>query len=139
MTKTLTEQLKNGTLKDGVYYIKDNDNILIGLRYSLTMTRLIDDGCPSVEVLEPMPSYDEYQALLSDQLAKIEGEEIIEELKAEMNELLKKNEVLKVENKKLKEQLEIARIVLGQIAMFSSDKADAVQCAKAIKEINEVV
>ena len=51
------------TLKDGVYYIKDNDNILIGLRYSLHMTRLIDDGCSSFEVLAPVPSYDEYKKL----------------------------------------------------------------------------
>ena len=42
------------------------------------------------------------------------------------------------EYKKLKKQLEIARIVLGQIAMFSSDKADSVQCAKAIKDMSEV-
>ena len=63
MTKSLTEQLNNGTLKDGLYYIKDNDNILIGLRYSLTMTRIIDDGCPSFEVLDHVPSYDEYKKL----------------------------------------------------------------------------
>lgn len=63
MTKSLTEQLKNRTLKDGVYYIKDKYNILIGLRYSLTMTRLIDDECPSFEVLAPVPSYDEYKKL----------------------------------------------------------------------------
>lgn len=63
MTKTLTEQLKKGTLKDGLYYIKDNDNILIGLRHCLTMTRLIDDGCPSFEVIAPVPSYDECNEL----------------------------------------------------------------------------
>ena len=63
MTKSLTEQLNNGTLKDGLYYIKDNDNIFIGLRYSLTMIRLIDDGCPSFEVLGPVPTYDEYKKL----------------------------------------------------------------------------
>lgn len=102
MTKSLTEQLNNGTLKDGVYYIKDNDNILIGLRYSLHMTRLIDDGCSSVEVLDTVPSYDEYQALLSDQLSKIEGVEITEELKAE--------------NKKLKEQLEEGKEVIKYYA-----------------------
>ena len=45
---------------------------------------------------------------------------------------------LEEENKRLKKKLEIALSVLGQIAMFSSDKTDAVQCAKAIKEINEV-
>lgn len=63
MTKSLTEQWREGTLPDGLYYIKDNDNILIGLRNSLTMIRLIDDGCPSFEVLEPMPSYDENEKL----------------------------------------------------------------------------
>ena len=102
MTKSLTEQLNNGTLKDGLYYIKDNDNILIGLRYSLTMTRIIDDGCPSFEVLSHVPSYDEYQALLSDQLAKTEGEEIIEELK--------------VENKILKEKLDLVLEMFRAIA-----------------------
>lgn len=125
MTKTLTEQLKNGTLKDGLYYIKDNDNILIGLRNSLTMIRLIDDGCPSFEVLSPMPSYNEYKAILSDQLAKIEGEEIIEELKAEMNELLKKIEGLKLENKKLKDRLDNAHRTLCEVLRMSlSDEKD---------------
>lgn len=86
MTKTLTEQLKNGTLKDGLYYIKDNDNILIGIRYCLTMTRLIDDGCPSFEVLAPVPSYDKYNELvqkihiLNEQNTKIYNE-LCEEIK----------------------------------------------------------
>lgn len=46
----------------------------------------------------PVPSYDEYQSLLSDQLAKNEGEEINAELEAE--------------NKKLKEQLQEANEVI---------------------------
>ena len=111
MTKTLTEQLNKGTLRDGLYYIKDNDNILIGIRYCLTMTRLIDDGCPSFEVLAPVPSYDEYQALLSDQLAKQEGVEIIEELK--------------VENNKLKDRLDNAHRTLCEVLRMSlSDEKD---------------
>ena len=99
MTKTLTEQWREGTLPLGTYYIVNkkgyeeiDKSIAIGELWNNTDLK---------EVLAPVPSYDEY--------------------------------------KKLKEQLEIARIVLGQIAMFSSDKTDAVQCAKAIKEINEVV
>ena len=77
MTKTLTEKLNNGTLEDGLYYIKDKDNTLIGLRYSLHMTRLIDDGCTCVEVLAPVPTYDEYKKL-QDRLK--EAEYILDEM-----------------------------------------------------------
>lgn len=83
MTKTLTEQLNNGTLKDGLYYIKDNDNILIGLRYCLTMIRLIDDGCPSFEVLSPVSSYYENEKL-KKQLADLS--KTIERLKEQLKE-----------------------------------------------------
>ena len=90
MIKTLTEQLNNGTLKDGVYYIKDNDEILIGIRYSLTMTRIIDDGCPGVEVLAPMPSYNEFVQkihILNEQNTK-QYNELCEEIKK--NNILQK-------------------------------------------------
>lgn len=53
------------------------------------------------DVINSFSGWEEYQALLSDQLAKQEGVEIIEELK--------------VENKKLKEQLSIAKKALEEI------------------------
>lgn len=100
MTKSLTEQWREGTLEFGFYYVSfPNEEPQIYSSEYLKNYVNVKDG-DNIEVLAPVPSYDE--------------------------------------NKKLKEQLEIAKIVLGQIAMFSSDKADAVQCAKAIKEINEV-
>ena len=99
MTKTLTEQWKDGKLPVGSYYINlVGDVERVDFFEGLVWERTKDFGIE--EVLAPVPSYDEH--------------------------------------KRLKKKLEIALSVLGQIAMFSSDKVDAVQCAKAIKEMNEV-
>lgn len=76
------------------------------------------------DVINSFSGWEEYQALLSDQLAKQEGVEIIEELK--------------VENKKLKEQLSTALETLGQIAKLSNNEVDATHCAKAISDIVEI-
>lgn len=130
MTKTLTEQLNNGTLKDGLYYIKDkdNDNILIGIRYCLTMTRLIDDGCSSFEVLEPMPSYDKYNELvqkihiLNEQNTKIYNE---------LCEEIKKNNIL--ENK-----LEIAIGALKDILNDGDDYWDKDKANEALTKMEGV-
>lgn len=114
MTKTLTEQWKDGELEEGYYYVlvKDYPEIVID-EYATWYDRNgkskkeFTFGASIEEVLRPVPTLHEYDEILQ----KID---------------------------KLKEKLEIARIVLGQIAMFSSDKADAVQCAKAIKEMSGV-
>lgn len=113
MTKTLTEQLKNGTLKDGLYYIKDNDNILIGIRYCLTMTRLIDDGCPSFEVLAPVPSYDEYNEL-TQKVENLEWDK--KEDDALINFCNKRLVKYHKEIAKLKEQLEEANVIIKYYA-----------------------
>lgn len=81
----LTDKWKKGELKEGLYWVKHDGiiNILDNLEIALTN---VD------EVLAEVPSYDEYQKLLSDQLAKNEGVEINAELEAEntkLKELLK--------------------------------------------------
>ena len=99
MTKTLTEQWREGTLPLGTYYIL-NINGVEEIYKSVAIGELWNNT-DLKEVLAPVPPYDEH--------------------------------------KTLKKKLEIALSVLGQIAMFSSDKTDAVQCAKAIKDMSEVV
>jgi len=74
----LTKQCKQRKLPDGLYWVKHDGVINILDNYEAHLTEV-------EEVLAKVPSYDEYQKLLSDQLAKNEGEEI----NAELKELLK--------------------------------------------------
>ena len=87
----LTEQWKKGELPCGWYWVESS--IAEGI-YAYTAEYLNNMYRPrnGEKVLAPVPSYDEWQALLSDQLAKKEGEEIVAELEAEnqqLKELLK--------------------------------------------------
>lgn len=117
MTKTLTEQWREGMLENGRYYVKDWD----GTIYRFVAQNKIlwrDSNNPiyaseRIEVLAPVPSYDEYKRL-QDQLA----------------DLSKKV-------KTLKGLLEHALQTMGQIAKLSEDKVDAVQCATSICLIQE--
>ena len=106
----LTEQWKKGKLPDGWYYTKlwKGCNVIdkfIGnqfLRY---------DDSDIVEVFAPVPSYEEWQKLLSDQLAlkSYESPEIQKILiDWRTGELDRKFNKLEAENTKLKELLEIA-------------------------------
>lgn len=143
---TLTEQWGKGELSEGKYWIKLNwgDEIIMA-DYCGGLFELDDhwyDAEEVLEVLAEVPTYKEYQQLLSDQLAKQEGEEIIAELEHE-NLLLKEelkiaipkenlrrylnwihkriyqladeNELFKVANAELREQLEIMRGKNGKI------------------------
>ena len=76
---TLTEQWKKGELPEDDYYIKAGDTILTDF-YGGGNFCLIPEKNIS-EILGKVPNYKEYQALLSDQLAKNEGVEINAELK----------------------------------------------------------
>lgn len=128
MTKTLTEQWREGTLPEGYYYVlyaDQSDN------YPSCDTEDYDDidywnGCewhydndPVVEVLGPVPSYDEWK---------------------QAKENLDKNGTWYTElsYKLLEKKLEIALEVLGIIAMHSKDTVDAVQAACAISQIKEM-
>lgn len=85
----LTEQWKQGKLQGVWYYIKvipdfeySNDiAFYTGGYFELYSEQDIE------QVLAPVPTYEEYQALLSDQLAKNEAVEINAELEAENKKL----------------------------------------------------
>ena len=98
---TLTEQWKKGELPSGWYYYKSSilGNITIADSSTLHKYRKRLDWKDIITILAKVPSYEEYQQLLSDQLAKQEGEEIIAELEHE-------NLLLKVANAELRSRLD---------------------------------
>ena len=67
MTKTLTEQWREGTLSDGCYYVKDCDGTI---NWFVAQNKILwrDLNNPiyaseRIEVLSAVPSYDEYKRL----------------------------------------------------------------------------
>ena len=97
----LTELWKKGELPEGDYYIKrrNGSTLYDNIDSSGVWRNSIDEDI--VEVLAEVPSYEEYQQLLSDQLAKNEGIEI----NAELESRLKKTQELELELRKENEQL----------------------------------
>ncbi len=91
----LTEQWKKGELKAGYYYVKNEFGNIFPTDYSEEYDIINDSGVLGfwnevseiTEVIDKVPTYEEWQALLSDQLAKNEGVEINAELEAENNKL----------------------------------------------------
>lgn len=67
MTKTLTEQWREGTLESGHYYIRSGLSTSVEIRY---LGNGFFEG--NIEVLTPVPSHDEYKQLVSktEQLEK---------------------------------------------------------------------
>lgn len=66
MTKTLTEQWRDGTLPEGCYYVrffttKQPYIEICGSEYLGNLAEF--NGTDRAEVLAPVPSYDEYQKL----------------------------------------------------------------------------
>lgn len=102
---TLTEQWKKGELEiDHNYYLRlKNGRTEIQL---FVGAFLMEEGNEVEEVLAEVPTYKEYQQLLSDQLAKQEGEEIIAELEHE-------NLLLKVANFELRNRLSTIRAFIN--------------------------
>lgn len=130
MTKTLTEQWKNGELPEGYYYIRSaNNKECIDINDNWKFKSSLDCGTRLFhkevkEVLAPVPSYDEWQesqkkrALWFEEKGKIRN---------------------RLENKikLLEEGLNYALETMGQIAKLSNNTVDSVQCAHAICVINE--
>jgi len=118
MTKSLTEQWKDGTIKEGLYFIKTKHEKC----YKEETDMLFPDGCraafsiyPIVEVLAPVPSYDEYQRLVSNS-----------------DESFGKTE-------QLEKQLAIATKALKEYANCKpTEWMSCVTADKALKEIEEV-
>ena len=88
MTKTLTEQWRDGKLPDGCYYIvhrtnkfPGNDEIeIVGTEYLKTLSEF--NGTDRAEVLAPVPSYEEYQDIIQQNVNQESAiETYIEEIK----------------------------------------------------------
>ena len=122
MTKTLTEQWRDGTLPVGTYYIV-NKNGYEEIDKSVAVGELWNNT-DIKEVLAPVPSYEEWQesqskrALWFEEKAKIRN---------------KLNDKIKL----LKEQLDYALETMEQIVKRSDNTVDFVQYEHAIYLINE--
>lgn len=131
----LTEQWKQKKLprrKD--YYVRYNCYDRIMCSYLTKYNDFCDEGVVE-EVLAEVPSYEEYQKLLSDQLAKNEGVEINAELEAENTKLKKWCEEFNAldvakENTKLKELL---KECADEFESYLDSGAEGM--AKAIREV----
>ena len=62
MTKTLTEQWRNGTLEESMYYVKLPEEIIIANIYQLKQLDLVNDA-DEIEVLAAVPSYEKFVEL----------------------------------------------------------------------------
>lgn len=108
MTKTpeeLTEEWKAGKLAAGYYYIKFK-NGEIETRDNLIGGFLMNMKNPIIQVIAPVPTYDEYKAMqkeLAELKEKIKKrEELIQCLGSNIDELDVKKSVLIIENNKLR-------------------------------------
>lgn len=109
MTKTLTEQWREGTLPAGEYYVKDSNGVEIDGYYPENSWErgFINHSKYEVEeVLAPVPTYEEYKNM------DVEIDKLSDLLTETNNKWTK---TIK-ENKKLKEQLKEANsIITGEI------------------------
>ena len=123
----LTEKWRKGELPSGWYWVD---------YYSVDGAVMLEYipqhngfGCEEKElvqaVLAEVPSFEEYQKLLSDQLAKNEGVEINAELEAE--------------NTKLKELLKECKHIMSIEKDFASCHFEKDKLCKLLTKINQVL
>jgi hypothetical protein len=115
MTKSLTEQWREGTLPDGKYYIKLEPNF--AERYDVGYSEDGDFALYNIEdieeVLAPVPSYEECQRLVSKADESVQKIHILNEQNTKnYNELCE--EIKK--NNRLEKQLAIATKALKEYA-----------------------
>ena len=136
VSKTLTEQWKKGKLPSGFYYVKNEFGNIFPADYSEDYDcigdRVIKDFFTEVseikEVLEPVPSYEEWQRALH-----YAGKYEFEYTSCAMD-----YENLKEENTKLKELLKGAREVLKMVDTYSGDY-DSINGFLIVEEISQVL
>lgn len=126
----LTEQWEKGELPSGRYWVKMSyQGAIIPLYYSEDYGFEYDDHFYDFEeiseVLAEVPSFEEYQQLLSDQLAKNEGVEINAELEAE--------------NAQLKELLKECKHIMSIEKDFASCHFEKDKLCKLLTKINQVL
>ena len=110
MSKELTEQWRNGTLKTGWYYTKHDDG-------KIYVWFCFKDDCyynPEVkEVIAAVPNYEKVKEM-SQKIERLEFDN--EAFDNELKELATKNDTLVIENGRLQEQLRIATKALEEYA-----------------------
>lgn len=119
----LTEQWKKGELPEGDYYLDIGSDTIIDY-WVCNHWNWTEYDSRIKAVLCEVPTYDEYQQLLSDQLAKDEGVEI--------------NAELKEENAKLKDLLKGAREVLKMVDTYCGDY-DSINGFLIVEKINQAL
>lgn len=80
MSKELTEQWQNGTLEDGFYYVKENNEVFISPCSKYYLLSVLND----CEVLDPVPTYNQFADLskkVEDVKALIKDGRFVEALK----------------------------------------------------------
>lgn len=128
MTKTLTEQWRDGTLEQRYYYVKHFGNgqkpfVEIELKNFLLDLFKAKDRY-KIEVLAPVPSYEEWQSY--DKCADM------------LIDVNKKWHKTIVENKKLKKKLEIATKALNDILNDGDDYWDKDKAQEALTKMKGV-
>ena len=108
----LTEQWKKGEIKKNKYWVKYKNGKIDTWELSEGIT--IESKPEIIEVLAPVPSYEEWQKVLN----------------IDFN-----NEVLRLENAKLKELLKECREILD----YAKDFAYHDPCCKCIAKINQAI
>lgn len=97
MSKTLTEKWREGTLPEDTYYWKVCKENWIADKYEMyDYTKVCDVN--KIECLEPVPSYDEYQDIIQQ---NVNQESAIETYIERIKELEKKLEIATKALKKL--------------------------------------
>lgn len=145
MTKTLTEQWKDGTLPLGTYYILNingdeeiDRSVAVGELWNNTDLK---------EVLAPVPSYDEWQSELAsnDELLNVQKRlekkvHILNEANMQLENELGHFADLSKKVERLQKQLHIATKALKDVAYLYiyTDKDLSTVANNALKEIEEV-
>lgn len=139
MTKTLTEQWREGKLPDGNYYFKLKDGTILSGCQAITdgvfRCEYMDFHKRVKEVLAPVPSYEEYKELVSKTDELVQKIHILNEQNTkqynELCEEIKKNNILE-------KQLAIATKALEDILNDGDDYWDKDKAQEALTKMEGV-
>lgn len=120
MTKTLTKQWREGTLDNGYYYVRSGWSKSVETRY---LGNGFFEG--NIEVLAPVPSYDEYKELVrkADKLDKIMADTTTNPLDCMQIEIDGLNIYVERLQKQLNEANHILKDVFISDAYYKSKRA----------------
>ena len=135
MTKTLTEQWREGKLKGGMYFWRlPNNETFMATLYKMDEYKQTRDASQIV-CLAPVPDYMDCKRLMNDSIELDKAKIKIYELVSKTDELVQKMHILE-------KRLEIATKALKDIKVYSQrdwDEYNCMECAdKALKEMEGV-